>query len=163
MTGFMAVAVAIFTSCTSEPVSVSPDEGIRLYACVDADGVPSYGVSAWGSEVLSMSSLGIDAEEADLIDYSDTTWGAVNIKHGQAYYAQQTIFLNFDIIQLTFNKEGVLTVIPVVSDPIDIINPYTPPDTVHGNGAIDWKLVAILVGVALASIVGIGLGAGKEE
>ena len=66
MTGFMAVAVAIFTSCTSEPVSVSPDEGIRLYACVDADGVPSYGVSAWGSEVLSMSSLGIDAEEADL-------------------------------------------------------------------------------------------------
>ena len=66
VTGFMAVAVAIFTSCTSEPVSVSPDEGIRLYACVDADGVPSYGVSAGGSEVLSMSSLGIDAEEADL-------------------------------------------------------------------------------------------------
>ncbi len=103
------------------------------------------------------------AEEADLIDYSDTTWGAVNIKHGQAYYAQQTIFLNFDIIQLTFNKEGVLTVIPVVSDPIDIINPYTPPDTVHGNGGIDWTLIAILAAVAVACIVGIAFTARKGD
>ena len=97
------------------------------------------------------------AEEADLIDYSDTTLGAVNIKHGQAYYAQQTIFLNFDIIQLTFNKEGVMTVIPVVSDPIDIINPYTPPDTVHGNGAIDWIFIAVLGVVVVACVLGLVL------
>ena len=77
-----------------------------------------------------------------------------------AYIAQQTIFLNFDIIQLTFNDGGNLTVIPVVADPIDIINPYTPP-VISGN--FDWALVAILAGVALVSLVGIGLGAAKEK
>lgn len=77
-----------------------------------------------------------------------------------AYIAQQTIFLNFDIIQLTFNDGGNLTVIPVVADPIDIINPYTPP-AISGN--FDWALVAILAGLALVSLVGIGLGAAKEK
>ena len=78
-----------------------------------------------------------------------------------AYIAQQTIFLNFDIIQLTFNDGGNLMVIPVVADPIDIINPITPPSQMSGK--IDWALVAILAGVALVSLVGIGLGAAKEK
>ena len=69
-----------------------------------------------------------------------------------AYVAQQTIFLNFDIIQLTFNKDGVMKVIPVVADPIDIINPYTPP--ILHDGDCDWWLVVILGIVAIASIIG---------
>ena len=58
------------------------------------------------------------------------------------------------------NDGGNLTVIPVVADPIDIINPYTPP-AISGN--FDWALVAILAGLALVSLVGIGLGAAKEK
>ena len=44
-----------------------------------------------------------------------------------AYVAQENVFLNFDIIQLTFNKDGTYTVIPVVASPIDIIPSVTPP------------------------------------
>jgi hypothetical protein len=45
----------------------------------------------------------------------------------QAYMAMQTVFFDFDIIQLTFNKDGVYRVIPAVSNPIDIINDLTAP------------------------------------
>lgn len=38
------------------------------------------------------------------------------------YVAQETVFLNFDIISLTFRNVNVDTVIPCVSDPIDIIS-----------------------------------------
>lgn len=43
------------------------------------------------------------------------------------YAAQMTVFLNFKIIELTFYDDGNYTVIPVVSDPIDIIPGVTPP------------------------------------
>ncbi len=45
------------------------------------------------------------------------------------YVAQQTVFLDFDIIDLTFNKDGVYRVIPVVSSPTDIVNGFDPPAT----------------------------------
>ena len=44
-----------------------------------------------------------------------------------SYIAQQTVFLDFDIIELTFNKEGEYHVIPAVSSPTDIINKITAP------------------------------------
>ena len=39
----------------------------------------------------------------------------------------ESVFFDFDIIQLTFNRDGVYTVIPVVSSPMDIVNAITPP------------------------------------
>lgn len=45
------------------------------------------------------------------------------------FRAQGTVFLDFDIISLTFSRDGVLKVIPVVMSPFDIINaPSTPQD-----------------------------------
>ena len=55
---------------------------------------------------------------------------------GQAYIAQESVFFDFDIIQLTFNQEGVYTVIPVVSSPIDVVNDITPP--VNMPEEMDW-------------------------
>ena len=49
--------------------------------------------------------------------------------------------MNFDIIQLTFNKEGVYTVIPVVNSPIDIYNDITIPD----NGGLEWWQILLIV------------------
>ncbi len=43
-------------------------------------------------------------------------------------YAQTTAFLSFDVIELTFLKDGVYTVIPAVSDPIDIFSDVTVPE-----------------------------------
>ncbi len=55
----------------------------------------------------------------------------------------QSVFLDFDILQLTFQADGEYVVIPVVSDPIDIINgvDYRPKNN-NGNGIFDWlKLI----------------------
>ena len=54
----------------------------------------------------------------------------------QAYIAKESVFFNFDVIQLTFNKEGIYTVIPVVSDPIDAVGDITPP--VDLPGELEW-------------------------
>lgn len=67
-----------------------------------------------------------------------------------SYIAQQTVFLDFDIIELTFNKEGVYYVIPVVSSPTDIVNGLTPPPAEFEW----WKLlVALLILVLIIAIL----------
>ncbi len=58
------------------------------------------------------------------------------------FIIQESVFMNFDIIQLTFNKEGVYTVIPVVSDPIDIYNDITIPDVI---GLEWWQILLMLI------------------
>ena len=62
------------------------------------------------------------------------------------YVAQETIFLDFDIIHLTFEKDGVLTVIPVVSDPLNIGgNLDNMDDDINDDGVAWWKIVILLV------------------
>ena len=71
----------------------------------------------------------------------------------QAYIAQQSVFLDFDIIQLTFNDKGTYTVIPVVSNPIDIVDPITPPSEqvklpefkLPGETDYSWILRAVVI------------------
>ena len=54
------------------------------------------------------------------------------------YVAQETVFLDFDIISLTFRAEnGEETVVACVSDPMDIINGLTPPTDLD-MGGWDW-------------------------
>ena len=65
------------------------------------------------------------------------------------YVAWETVFLDFDIIQLEFNNGNHNLVVPVVSSPIDIIPSITPPP-IYNNNWIWW-----MVGVILVSIGGI--------
>lgn len=68
------------------------------------------------------------------------------INNTDTYVAQETVFFDFDIIELTFNKDGVYHVIPVVSSPTDIINGFTAPPVKFQW----WKiLVAILLLILL--------------
>lgn len=67
---------------------------------------------------------------------------------GQAYRAWESVFFDFDVIQLTFNNDGVYHVIPAVSSPIDIVNAITPP--VDMDDDIPWWVYVIVV---LAEIV----------
>lgn len=68
---------------------------------------------------------------------------------GQAYRAWESVFFDFDIIHLTFNKDGVYKVIPVVSSPIDIVNAVTPPVQMPDDTPW-WKvLLGILLGILL--------------
>lgn len=78
------------------------------------------------------------------------------LHYDQAYMAQESVFLNFDIIQLTFNDSGDMTVIPVVSDPIDIIDPITPPTDFSNEDywKLVWWLLGIMVGTVSVGILG---------
>ena len=57
-----------------------------------------------------------------------------------SYVASQTVFFDFDIIELTFNKKGVETVIPVVSSPQDMIAGFEPP-----ADRFDWWKILLIV------------------
>lgn len=63
--------------------------------------------------------------------------------------AQETVFLDFDIISLTFYKNGVSTVIPVVSDPEDVVSDLTNPIL---DDKMDWSWVKRIV-MAIAALV----------
>ena len=63
----------------------------------------------------------------------------------KAYVAYQSVFLDFDVIQLTFNDEGKTTVLGVVASPVDVIAPVTPPTNYSECGNFTMgHLVAIL-------------------
>lgn len=66
------------------------------------------------------------------------------------YLAQQTVFLDFDIIWLKFIKAGQSTVIPCVSSPIDVFHGLTPP-LEPGNNL--WAIIIAVVVVVVLVIV----------
>lgn len=82
----------------------------------------------------------------DIIQIDKGFLGSDKHTSGQAYRAFESVFLDFDIIQLTFDKDGVYTVIPVVSCPIDIVNGITPPVRLPEN---DWWNTVLLVLVVI--------------
>ncbi len=61
--------------------------------------------------------------------YNESTGKQIsNENNPDTFVVQESVFLNFDIIELTFARDGVYTVIPVVSNPIDIYNDITIPE-----------------------------------
>ena len=62
------------------------------------------------------------------------------------------MFFDFDIIQLTFNKDGDYTIIPVVSSPIDIVNDVTPPTNIS-DGLEWWQVILAIVLVVLLLVL----------
>ncbi len=74
------------------------------------------------------------------------------IIEGEAYLARESVFLDFDIIQLTFNKEGINTVIPVVSSPIDIVDDVTPP-VFFPEEDDTWKRILAIILIILLLVI----------
>lgn len=85
------------------------------------------------------------AQEVDIIELDEGFLWSDKHTSGQAYIAKESVFLNFDIIQLTFEKEGVYTAIPVVASPIDIVNDITPPVDMSDDMAWWQIILAILL------------------
>ena len=56
-----------------------------------------------------------------------------------AYFFSESVFLDFDVIDLTFKKGEVETVIPVVMSPIDIFPETTPPIDTTEDDPPWWK------------------------
>lgn len=87
------------------------------------------------------------AQEATLFEGSGESWSEVDTN---AYFMQETINLDFNIIDVTFTKDNVSTVIPVVANPVDNVPDGTPPvyttDDVHASW---WAYVILVVGEVL--------------
>lgn len=79
------------------------------------------------------------------------TWEKVDTN---AYFFQETINLDFDIIDVTFSNGEKNTVIPVVSNPIDVVPDATPPvHTTTDKKGLDWlKILTMVVGIILAVV-----------
>ncbi len=84
------------------------------------------------------------AQEVDIIELGEGFLWSDKMTSGQAYIAKESVFFDFDIIQLTFNKEGVYKVIPVVASPIDIVNDITPPVEVSDELAW-WQILLAII------------------
>lgn len=67
-----------------------------------------------------------------------------------AYFFQETVNLDFDIIDVTFSNGEVDTVIPVAMKPIDVVPAATPPvHTTSDAHAAWWAYVILVVGEVL--------------
>ena len=75
-----------------------------------------------------------------------------------AYFFQQTVNLDFDIIDVTFSNGSVNTVIPIVSDPIDIVPDATPPVITQSDKDPWWlkwlKIAIVVIFVVVIVIIG---------
>lgn len=95
------------------------------------------------------------SQEASLCTSSLLGWAESNDTN--AYFFQETVNLDFDIIDVTFTMGEKETVIPVVMSPIDVIPDATPP--VHTTSDNDdlWgklmKLVYLILGLLLLIVL----------
>ena len=78
--------------------------------------------------------------------------GAWHSEDSNAYFMQETINLDFDIIDVTCTKDNVQTVLPVVSSPIDNIPDGTPPVHTTSDKSLSWWQILLAV-LALILVV----------
>ena len=65
-----------------------------------------------------------------------------------------TVDLGFDIISLGFQTDKGLTIVPVVSDPINVIPDLEPGDEILDNtNGVPWITIAIILAVSVGGIV----------
>jgi hypothetical protein len=70
------------------------------------------------------------------------TWEEVDTN---AYFFQQTVNLDFDIIDITFSNGAEETIIPIVSSPIDVIHDATPPVYTQSDKEPNWWIWAVVI------------------
>ena len=87
-----------------------------------------------------------DYEAIPVIAYNEHTGTNISKQYGNdTFVVRESVFLNFDIIELTFSKEGKYTVIPVVSSPIDIYNDITIPEVENPWAWLETLLAIVLL------------------
>ena len=67
----------------------------------------------------------------------------------EAYRAWESVFFDFDVIQLSFTKGNSVTAIPVVASPIDIVNDITTPSHIPDDGWLKYVLAVIALIIVL--------------
>lgn len=88
------------------------------------------------------------SQEATCLEKSGSRWRE---RDTNAYFFQETVNLDFDIIDVTFSNGETATVIPVAMNPIDVVPSPTPPvhtETDEHTPAW-WAYVILVVGEVL--------------
>lgn len=71
-----------------------------------------------------------------------------------SYLSWQTVYLDFDIISLTFTDNNVSVVVPVVSSPTDAIGGISPPlEEDYSDGIAWWKILLAVVMFVLVAVI----------
>lgn len=95
------------------------------------------------------------AQEATLLKENTSIFGdSFKVVDTNAYFFQETVNLDFDIIDVTFSNGESETVIPVVSSPIDVVPDPTPPVYTETDGNPNWWIyIAVIAGLIVLAIV----------
>lgn len=110
-----------------------------------AEGLAS---SAFGEDMVTVVfRYAVTDYTCNAVGRSSSNTGIASESKADTYLSTQTVFLNFDIIELTFHRDGVYTVIPAVSSPVDSIGGYD-----DNTGGYNWLkillfIISILIGV----------------
>ncbi len=83
--------------------------------------------------------------------YNPSTWQSGTKDTKSTYMAWETVFLDFDIIELTFKRDTTETIIPVVASPIDVVGGITAP--IEKDGIAWGKLILALLALILIVVV----------
>lgn len=98
------------------------------------------------------------AQEASLLKETKNWLGIEQWEKvdSNAYFFKETVNLDFDIIDVTFSNGETSTVIPVVSNPIDVVHDATPPvitTTDEEPAWLKWLKIAIILILLLVIVV----------
>ena len=88
------------------------------------------------------------SQEATCLEKSGSRWRE---RDTNAYFFQETVNLDFDIIDVTFSNGEIATVIPVAMTPIDVVPSPTPPVHTETDEITPawWAYVILVVGEVL--------------
>ncbi len=114
-----------------------------------------YGSTDYYSRKVTQSYSTLSGSESDMASDILKQW---KNKTYSGYVSQQTVFLNFDIISLTFTDENsVSTEIPVVMSPQDVVSGVTSPlDEDYHTGScssIDWSTIIMILALLVLLIL----------
>ena len=82
----------------------------------------------------------------------DYRYGDISSVGRDGYVSKQSIFLDFDVISLTFEKEGNNTIIPVIANPIDIVGDTTVPEN-NSENFLFWFLKVLKIAIGIIVIL----------
>ena len=124
---------------------LSPDEFSKKYLVniEDAQNVLEYAEASYDKgevPILLRFALRDYYASTARFDYAEETFSMAG---ENGYVAQEYVFLDFDVISLTFTSEDgkIDTVIGAVSSPIDIINGLTAPDDLKVENQNWWRII----------------------
>lgn len=93
-----------------------------------------------------------EAIEGDIYKRNSSSKSHWEQQNTQCYIFQETVNLDFDIIDVSFTDDQLkTTVIAVISDPIDVIPEPTPPIGMEDN--VPWLTIALLLAVSIGGMV----------